>query len=51
MTMHHFHGDLTFNPVPAAAEAAALPLVLPEPRGDPGGDGVRTHLLETQGPG
>lgn len=39
-----------FHPVPAAAEASALPLVLPEPGGDPGGDGVRAHLLEEQGP-
>lgn len=36
--------------VPPDAEAPALPLILPEPRGDPGGDGVRTHLLEEQGP-
>lgn len=35
--------------VPAAAEAPAVPLVLPESRGDSGGDGVRAHLLEEQG--
>lgn len=34
--------------VPAAAEAPAFPFILPEPRGDPGGDGVRAHLLEKQ---
>lgn len=37
--------------VPAASEAPAVPLILPESCRDPGGDGVRTHLLEKQGPG
>lgn len=35
----------------AASQAPAFPLILPEPCGDSGGNGVRTHLLEKQRPG
>lgn len=35
----------------AASQTAAFPVILPEPRGDAGGNRVGTHLLEEQRPG
>jgi len=47
----HLYNLTATSCFPAASEASAVPLILPEPRGDAGGDGVRTHLLEKQRPG